>query len=164
LFCGGAGNQLTANLLFCAFVLVWTGTWSLLVFSLLKVYGVLRVSTDVEDEGMDSSEHGVKKAPFAPQADDAILKTFSAAPQGPSFSSTNALAATGASAQKGKAKAPSSSSTDALPDRKKKRGKPVKAPPFSSANSLPQKGASKAPEKAKVGAKLPTAKRLGSPV
>jgi hypothetical protein len=162
LFCGGAGNQLTANLLFCAFVLVWTGTWSLLVFSSLKAYGVLRVSTDVEDEGMDSSEHGVKKASSAPQADDVSLKTLSAAPKDLSFSSTNALAATDASTQKGKAKAPSFSSTDALPEMDKK-GKPVKAPSFSSTDSLPPKGASKAPEKAKVGAKLP-AKKLGSSV
>ena len=58
LFYGGKGNQLTANLLFVLFVAAWTGGWSLIVFGALKQYGILRVSSDVEEEGMDSSEHG----------------------------------------------------------------------------------------------------------
>jgi len=60
-FYGGAGNQLGANIVFTLFVLAWTGAWSLVVFSGLKYFGVLRVSSDVEDDGMDSSEHGVSK-------------------------------------------------------------------------------------------------------
>jgi Amt family ammonium transporter len=59
LFYGGAGNQLAANLLFVLFVAAWTGGWSLVVFGALKSKDLLRVSSDVEDEGMDSSEHGV---------------------------------------------------------------------------------------------------------
>jgi len=55
---GGAGNQLGANLLFVLFVAAWTGGWSLLVFGGLKHQGLLRVEARVEEEGMDSSEHG----------------------------------------------------------------------------------------------------------
>jgi len=58
LFYGGKGNQLTANLLFVLFVAAWTGGWSLVVFGALRAHGVLRVSAEVEEEGMDSSEHG----------------------------------------------------------------------------------------------------------
>ena len=61
LFYGGDGNQFGANIVFTLFVLAWTGAWSLVVFTALKTFGVLRVSTEVEDEGMDSSEHGASK-------------------------------------------------------------------------------------------------------
>jgi len=57
LFYGG-GTQLVANFVFILFVLVWTGSWSLLIFGLLKAMGQLRVTEQVEDDGMDVSEHG----------------------------------------------------------------------------------------------------------
>jgi len=58
LFYGG-GTQLVANFVFMLFILVWTGTWSLVIFGGLRATALLRVSEEVEDEGMDSSEHGV---------------------------------------------------------------------------------------------------------
>jgi len=41
------------------FVLCWTGTCSLVVFGALRISGLLRVSAEVEEEGMDASELGV---------------------------------------------------------------------------------------------------------
>jgi Amt family ammonium transporter len=61
LFYGGSGAQLGANLVFVLFVFCWTGSCSLAVFGALKFAGLLRVSAEVEDEGMDSSEHGLPK-------------------------------------------------------------------------------------------------------
>ena len=68
---GGDGSQFTANLAFVVFVAVWVGATSLVLFGLLRLFGVLRVSDGVEDEGMDSSEHGAPKAPKPP--DEAAL-------------------------------------------------------------------------------------------
>jgi Amt family ammonium transporter len=183
LFYGGEGKQLGANVAFCVFVLVWTGVCSLVVFMTLKCFGVLRVSSEVEDSGMDSSEHGVSKKGSASAAGatasvvemapkdskestgggGGVTVKQTGAPKGPSFSSTDSMAPTGASTKKGKAKAPSFSSTDKIPEKDKK-GKPVKAPSFSSTDSLPAKGANKSPEKAKVGAKISNTRKLGSAV
>ena len=58
-FYGGSGAQLGANIVFVLFVLCWTGSCSLVVFGGLKITGLLRVSAEVEEEGMDSSEHGI---------------------------------------------------------------------------------------------------------
>jgi len=57
LFYGG-GQQLGASFVFLLFVLAWAGGWSCLVFGALKAMGLLRISEEVEEEGMDSSEHG----------------------------------------------------------------------------------------------------------
>jgi len=61
LFYGGAGNGLGAAIVMLLFIIVWTGTFSVLVFGALKATNLLRVAADVEDAGMDASEHGVKK-------------------------------------------------------------------------------------------------------
>jgi len=65
LFYGG-GTQLGASFVFILFVLAWSGGWSCLVFGALKVVGLLRISEEVEEEGMDSSEHGA--APMVKEA------------------------------------------------------------------------------------------------
>jgi Amt family ammonium transporter len=62
LFYGGDGSQFTANLAFVVFVTGWVGTTTLVLFGLLRCFGVLRVTDAVEEEGMDSSEHGAPKA------------------------------------------------------------------------------------------------------
>jgi Amt family ammonium transporter len=64
-FYGGSGAQLGANIVFVLFVLCWTGACSLVVFGGLKVTGMLRVSAEVEDEGMDTSELGVSMKQFS---------------------------------------------------------------------------------------------------
>ena len=38
--------------------MVWVGLCSLLMFGLLKVIGILRVSAEVEEGGLDNTEHG----------------------------------------------------------------------------------------------------------
>jgi ammonia channel protein AmtB len=43
-------------------VLLWSGILSSLVFGLLRILGLLRISSNVEEEGLDSSEHGVAKS------------------------------------------------------------------------------------------------------
>ena len=57
---GGEGPALSAALQFLGAVIVWVTLWSLIIFGSLKMCGLLRVSDAVEEEGMDSSEHGVK--------------------------------------------------------------------------------------------------------
>ena len=61
LFDGGEGPALTAALAFLFAVIVWVAVLSLIIFGALKAMGLLRVDAGVEDEGMDSSEHGVTK-------------------------------------------------------------------------------------------------------
>lgn len=65
-FYGGDGSMLGANVVFVIAVLIWVGLTSLIVFGLLKACGLLRVDPSVEEQGMDSSEHGAK--PFSNKA------------------------------------------------------------------------------------------------
>jgi len=75
LFYGGKGNGFVAALVFVLFVLVWTGTFSCLIFGTLKTCGLLRVSDEVEEDGMDSSEHGVAaKSKLNSSADSAAVE------------------------------------------------------------------------------------------
>lgn len=60
-FYGGDGNLLAANVVFVLLVLGWTGVLSCIVFGSMKALGILRVSSEVEEAGMDASEHGVDK-------------------------------------------------------------------------------------------------------
>jgi Amt family ammonium transporter len=50
--------QLTAQLKGVAVTLVWSGVGSLVIFGLLKVLGLLRVSEEAEQEGLDITSHG----------------------------------------------------------------------------------------------------------
>ena len=68
LFYGGSGAQFGANLVFVLFVFCWTGVCSLGVFGGLKYTNLLRVSAEVEEEGMDSSEHGLSMGEVKPEA------------------------------------------------------------------------------------------------
>lgn len=54
----GDGKFIAGNLLFLFADIVWTTTLSLCIFLPLKFTGMLRISADVEDAGMDVSKHG----------------------------------------------------------------------------------------------------------
>lgn len=61
---GGNGASLGAACVFILFIIAWTGGLSALLFGGMSYMGMLKVSDDVEDKGMDVSEHGA--APAAP--------------------------------------------------------------------------------------------------
>jgi len=54
----GDGAKLCAGLVFILADMAWTMGFSLIMFVPLKLTGMLRVSADVEDAGMDVSKHG----------------------------------------------------------------------------------------------------------
>jgi Amt family ammonium transporter len=58
LFYGGSGAALKANLVGLGVIISWVGTTSAILFGSLKAAGLLRVSAEVEDMGMDASKHG----------------------------------------------------------------------------------------------------------
>jgi Amt family ammonium transporter len=51
-------TQVTAQFKGVAVTILWSGIGSLLIFGLLRVLGLLRVSQEVEEEGLDINEHG----------------------------------------------------------------------------------------------------------
>jgi Amt family ammonium transporter len=51
-------TQVTAQAKGVAVTLVWSGAFSLVIWIVLRVLGLLRVSKDVEVEGLDINEHG----------------------------------------------------------------------------------------------------------
>jgi Amt family ammonium transporter len=55
---GGSGATLGVGITFLLFVTAWVGGTMLVLFTLMRMFGILRVSKEVEDAGMDSSEHG----------------------------------------------------------------------------------------------------------
>ena len=57
-FYGGNGKMLAANFVFCLANIAWTSCCSILVFGGLKFVGLIRVDAEVEELGMDISEHG----------------------------------------------------------------------------------------------------------
>ena len=54
----GGGDMLIANLMFILFLFCWVGGWTTIIVYPLKKLNLLRVSEDVEVEGMDNSKHG----------------------------------------------------------------------------------------------------------
>ena len=58
IFYGGSGELLGAQIVFILIHLAWVGTCSALIFFALKAIGILRVSVDVEEAGLDVSKHG----------------------------------------------------------------------------------------------------------
>jgi Amt family ammonium transporter len=68
-FYGGDGSMLAANITMLLAIIAWTGTCSTFVFGILYKLNLLRVSEEVEDEGMDISEHGIKPTKAAPPTD-----------------------------------------------------------------------------------------------
>lgn len=60
IFYGGNGNMLAANLVFILAVIGWTGALSLCLFLACKMTIGVRVSLEVEENGMDDSKHGGK--------------------------------------------------------------------------------------------------------
>ena len=61
LFYGGSGRLTSANLTFIAFLLVWVGGATAVVVYPLKYFGYLRISEEVELDGLDNSKHGGKE-------------------------------------------------------------------------------------------------------
>jgi Amt family ammonium transporter len=59
-FYGGDGSMLSANIVFLLAVIVWTGALSAALFIGIKVTIGVRVSKEVEENGMDDSKHGGK--------------------------------------------------------------------------------------------------------
>jgi len=60
-FYGGSGAMLAANVVFLLANFAWTSACSICVFGGLKSFGLLRVDNEVENAGMDVSEHGASK-------------------------------------------------------------------------------------------------------
>ncbi|GMH72548.1 hypothetical protein TrLO_g15878 [Triparma laevis f. longispina] len=60
IFYGGSGDMLAANLVFILAVIAWTGVLSTILFLGCKFTIGVRVSTEVEENGMDDSKHGGK--------------------------------------------------------------------------------------------------------
>jgi len=58
---GGDGGALAANLLFVLFLIAWVGSLTAAVVVPLNACGMLRVTLNVELEGMDDSKHGGKQ-------------------------------------------------------------------------------------------------------
>jgi Amt family ammonium transporter len=50
--------QLTAQLKGVGVTIVWSGVGSLIVFGVLRVLGLLRISKEGEEEGLDITSHG----------------------------------------------------------------------------------------------------------
>ena len=57
---GNGGKQLVAQAVFLLASLSWTGAWCTVMFMALRITGFLRVSPEVEQVGLDVSEHGGK--------------------------------------------------------------------------------------------------------
>jgi Amt family ammonium transporter len=58
LFYGGTGASMKAALASIGVIFAWVGSTSTILFGALKVAGLLRVSEEVEEMGMDDSKHG----------------------------------------------------------------------------------------------------------
>jgi len=58
LFYGGDGGSFIAALACIGVIFAWVGGCMALLFGILKVTGLARVSEEVEDAGMDDSKHG----------------------------------------------------------------------------------------------------------
>ncbi|KAL1511828.1 hypothetical protein AB1Y20_005113 [Prymnesium parvum] len=54
----GDGAKLVAGFVFCLANIAWTGGFMLITFIILKATGLLRVSAEMEEAGMDVSKHG----------------------------------------------------------------------------------------------------------
>ena len=59
---GLGGDAIGAQFALIAMVIVWSGTLSGLAFFILKVTGLLRISEEVEDVGIDGKSHSPPKA------------------------------------------------------------------------------------------------------
>jgi len=60
LFYGGNGTLLGVQIIGLLLILVWTGSTAFVMFFTMKKAGILRVSEEMEETGMDTSKHGGK--------------------------------------------------------------------------------------------------------
>ena len=58
LFYGGRGTLFVANLAGPIIIVAWVAATSLVLFMILKFFGIFRVSEEVEIAGSDVSKHG----------------------------------------------------------------------------------------------------------
>lgn len=57
--CNGNGSkQFGANLVFVLAVIAWVGIFAVIIFSILQLLNILRVSEETEKMGLDAKEHG----------------------------------------------------------------------------------------------------------
>jgi Amt family ammonium transporter len=56
--CNKGDDQLLIQFAFVVTVIVWAGTCSVVMFGALKYFDLFRVSADIEEMGLDESEHG----------------------------------------------------------------------------------------------------------
>mmetsp|Transcript_63548 Transcript_63548/g.124779 ORF Transcript_63548/g.124779 Transcript_63548/m.124779 type:complete len:474 (+) Transcript_63548:171-1592(+) len=71
-FYGGGGSQLAANCAFICAVVAWVGCSSIIMFGCLNLIGCLRISPEVEDLGLDASEHGITNITKSPEDLDSV--------------------------------------------------------------------------------------------
>ncbi|XP_063692066.1 ammonium transporter 2-like [Bolinopsis microptera] len=55
---GNGGKQFGANLVFILAVIAWVGIFAIIIFSILQILNMLRVSEETEKMGLDVKEHG----------------------------------------------------------------------------------------------------------
>lgn len=58
IFGGAAGHSLVPQLIGCAAISLWAFATGIIIFGLLRLFGLLRVSPEDEEVGLDMTEHG----------------------------------------------------------------------------------------------------------
>jgi Amt family ammonium transporter len=58
--CDQGGDQLAVQFAFVFAITAWVGAMSCIVFGAMKALGILRVPSEIEEMGLDESEHGSK--------------------------------------------------------------------------------------------------------
>lgn len=74
-FYGDKGYLLGDNLKLIFLIIAWVGSTMTVLFSALKIAGLGRVSLDVEDKGLDMSEHGIE-SPIISKVDPAAQQNL----------------------------------------------------------------------------------------
>jgi len=83
IFYGGSGLLLATQIVGPIFIILWAGGLSLALFGSLKALGLLRISVEVEQKGLDSSKHGGSAYPNVDAALKSLEEWSSSAPPSP---------------------------------------------------------------------------------